>query len=208
MINYVWFALIAIGIITGFATGNVQAITDAALSNAQSAVELSLGMIGVMALWLGIMRIAEDAGLVRKLSIALRPIMTRLFPDVPGDHPAMGAILMNISANVFGLGDAATPFGLKAMKELQSLNEDEETATDAMCTFLAINTSSVTLIPASVIAFRAAADSANPAEIIGAAIIATTASTVVAIIAVKALAKLPMFKVSKPKMKIDKKVQA
>jgi spore maturation protein A len=208
MINYVWFALIAIGIITGFATGNVQAITDAALSNAQSAVELSLGMIGVMALWLGIMRIAEDAGLVRKLSIALKPIMTRLFPDVPGDHPAMGAILMNISANVFGLGDAATPFGLKAMKELQSLNEDEETATDAMCTFLAINTSSVTLIPASVIAFRAAADSANPAEIIGAAIIATTASTVVAIIAVKALAKLPMFKVSKPKMKIDKKVQA
>jgi spore maturation protein A len=208
MINYIWYALIAIGIITGFATGNVQGITDAAISNAKTAVELSLGLIGVMALWLGIMKIAEDAGLVKKLSIALKPIMTRLFPDVPGDHPAMGAILMNISANVFGLGDAATPFGLKAMKELQSLNEDEETATDAMCTFLAINTSSVTLIPASVIAFRAAADSANPAEIIGAAIIATTASTVVAIIAVKALAKLPMFKVSKPKMKIDKKVQA
>ena len=165
MINYIWYALIAIGIITGFATGNVQGITDAAISNAKTAVELSLGLIGVMALWLGIMKIAEDAGLVKKLSIALKPVMTRLFPDVPGDHPAMGAILMNISANVFGLGDAATPFGLKAMKELQSLNADEETATDAMCTFLAINTSSVTLIPATIIAYRAAADSANPAEI-------------------------------------------
>lgn len=208
MINYIWYALIAIGIITGFATGNVQAITDAAINNAKTAVELSLGLIGVMALWLGIMKIAEDAGLVKKLSIALKPVMTRLFPDVPGDHPAMGAILMNISANVFGLGDAATPFGLKAMKELQSLNADEETATDAMCTFLAINTSSVTLIPATIIAYRAAADSANPAEIIGAAIIATTASTIVAIIAVKALAKLPAFKASKPKMKIHKDIQA
>lgn len=208
MINYIWYGLIAIGIMTGIATGNVQAITEAALNNARTAVDLSLGLIGVMALWLGIMRIADDAGLVKKLSIALKPVMVRLFPDVPGDHPAMGAILMNIAANVFGLGDAATPFGLKAMKELQSLNGDEETATDAMCTFLAINTSSVTLIPATIIAYRAAAGSANPAEIIGAAIIATTASTTVAIIAVKFLSKLPSYKASKPKMKTDTRIQA
>jgi spore maturation protein A len=198
MINYVWFGLIVIGVVVGIATGNTQAVTDAAISNARTAVDLSLGLIGVMALWLGIMKIAEEAGLIRKLSNLLKPIMVRLFPDVPADHPAMGAMIMNIAANMLGLGNAATPFGLKAMKELQELNSTEDTATDAMCTFLAINTSSVTIIAASVIAYRASAGSLNPVEIIGPTLFATITSTVVAIIAVKMLAKLPKNKASKP----------
>ena len=208
MINYVWFGLMAIGIITAMFTGNVQAVTDAALSYAKTAVELSIGMIGAMALWLGIMRIAETSGLVNKLSYALKPLMTRLFPDIPGDHPAMGAMLMNISANVFGLGDAATPFGLKAMKELQTLNNSEDIATDSMCTFLAINTSSVTIIPSTIIAYRAAAGSANPAEIIGPALIATAASTVTAIIVVKLLSKLSKYKATKPDIQLNNQLQA
>jgi len=208
MINYIWFGLMAIGIITAMFTGNVQAVTDAALSYAKTAVELSIGMIGAMALWLGIMRIAEASGLVNKLSLALRPIMTRLFPDVPGDHPAMGAMLMNISANMFGLGDAATPFGLKAMKELQTLNNTEDTATDSMCTFLAINTSSVTIVPSAIIAYRAAAGSANPAEIIGPALIATTVSTVTAVIVVKLFSKMSRFKASKSDVDVSNRLQA
>lgn len=198
MINYVWFGLLIIGIIVSIATGNVQAVTDAAIGNANTAVELSLGLIGVMTLWLGIMRIAEEAGLVKKLSIALKPILIRLFPDVPPDHPAMGSIVMNIAANVFGLGDAATPFGLKAMQSLQELNTTEDTATDSMCMFLAINTSSVTLISASTIAYRVAAGSANPTEIIGPAILATTISTTTAIIAAKLFSKSKKHRSTKP----------
>lgn len=202
MINYVWFGLLIIGIVVSIVTGNVQAVTDAAIGNAKTAVELSMGLIGVMALWLGIMKIAEESGLVRKLSIALKPVLTKLFPDIPGDHPAMGAIVMNIAANVFGLGDAATPFGLKAMQEMQKLNTTDDTATDSMCTFLAINTSSVTLVPASVIAYRVAAGSTNAVEIIGPAIIATTISTTTAIIAVKLLSKSKKYRTTKPDMKM------
>ncbi|HBD63188.1 MAG TPA: nucleoside recognition protein [Clostridiales bacterium] len=202
MINYVWFGLLIIGIVVSIVTGNVQAVTDAAIGNAKTAVELSMGLIGVMALWLGIMKIAEESGLVKKLSIALKPILTKLFPDIPGDHPAMGAIVMNIAANVFGLGDAATPFGLKAMQEMQKLNTTDDTATDSMCTFLAINTSSVTLVPASVIAYRVAAGSTNAVEIIGPAIIATAISTTTAIIAVKLLSKSKKYRTTKPDMKM------
>lgn len=202
MINYVWFGLLIIGILVSIFTGNVQAVTDAAIGNAKTAVELSMGLIGVMALWLGIMKIAEESGLVKKLSIALKPVLTKIFPDIPGDHPAMGAIVMNIAANVFGLGDAATPFGLKAMQEMQKLNTTDDTATDSMCTFLAINTSSVTLVPASVIAYRVAAGSTNAVEIIGPAIIATAISTTTAIIAVKLLSKSPKYKKTKPDMKM------
>lgn len=203
MINYIWFGLMAVGIITAIVTGNVQAITEAALSYANTAVELSLGMIGVMTLWLGIMKIAEDSGLVTKLSLALKPLMVRLFPDVPADHPAMGAILMNISANVFGLGDAATPFGLKAMKELQELNTTEDTATDSMCTFLVINTASVLVIPSTIIAYRTAAGSANPAEIIGPSLVATLISAVTAVIIVKMFARRAKYKATKPDIKIN-----
>lgn len=193
MINVIWFLLLAVGIIVGAVTGNIEAVTEAAISNAQTGVELSLGLIGVMTLWLGIMKIAEDSGIIKSLAKALRFIMVPLFPEVPEDHPAMGAIIMNLAANMLGLGNAATPLGLKAMQELQTLNPNKDTATNSMVMFLAINTSSVTLIPASVIAIRAAAGSANPTEIIGPTIIATIASTTVAIIVVKLLQKLPTF---------------
>lgn len=195
MINVIWFLLLAVGIIVGAFTGNIEAVTDAAISNAKTGVELSLGLIGVMTLWLGIMKIAEDSGMIRSLAKALRFVMVPLFPEVPEDHPAMGAIIMNMAANMLGLGNAATPLGLKAMQELQTLNPNKDTATNSMVMFLAINTSSVTLIPASVIAIRAAAGSANPTEIIGPTLIATTASTVAAIIAAKLLQNLPTFKI-------------
>ncbi|NBI06541.1 nucleoside recognition domain-containing protein [Senegalia massiliensis] len=201
MINIIWFLFIIIGIIVATVTGNIEAVTQAAIDNAELAVELAIGLVGVMALWLGIMKIAEEAGLVQLLGKALRPIMIRLFPEVPDDHPAMGAMIMNMAANVLGLGNAATPLGLKAMTELNKINEDKDTASNAMCTFLAINTSSVTLIPATVIAYRAAAGSANPTEIIGPVIIATLASTIAAIIAVKTLSKLPVFSSTNPMKK-------
>jgi spore maturation protein A len=201
LINIIWFLFIIIGVIVATVTGNIEAVTQAAIDNAELAVELAIGLVGVMALWLGIMKIAEEAGLVQLLGKALRPIMIRLFPEVPDDHPAMGAMIMNMAANVLGLGNAATPLGLKAMNELNKINEDKDTASNAMCTFLAINTSSVTLIPATVIAYRAAAGSANPTEIIGPVIIATLASTIAAIIAVKTLSKLPVFSSTNPMKK-------
>ena len=173
----------------------VQAVTqEGILRYARVAVELAIGLIGIMALWLGLMKIAEQSGLISALARSLKPVMTRLFPDVPPDHPAMGAMVMNISANMLGLGNAATPLGLKAMDELNRLNNKMGTATDAMCTFLVINTSSVQLIPAAVIAIRAASGSANPTEIIGPVILATTVNTTVGIITVKLLARWSFFK--------------
>ncbi|SNS41769.1 spore maturation protein A [Anaerovirgula multivorans] len=201
MINVVWFLFIAIGVFVGVFTGNIEAVTEAAINSAKTAVDISLGLIGVMALWLGIMKIAEVSGLIKTIARALRFIMVPLFPDVPEDHPAMGAMIMNMAANVLGLGNAATPLGLKAMQGLQELNPHRDTASNAMCTFLAINTSSVTLIPATVIAIRAAADSANATDIIGPTIIATIASTAAAIIAVKLLQKLPMFQIKPENLK-------
>jgi spore maturation protein A len=186
--------MIVIGIIVGVLTGNIEAVSTAAIEWAETAVELSLGLIGVMALWLGLMKIAEEAGIVRGMGLLMKPIMVRLFPEVPADHPAMGSIVANMAANFFGLGNAATPLGIKAMQELQDLNENKEEASNAMVTFLAINTSSVTLISSSTIAYRSAAGAANPADIIGPTIVATVVSTTVAIIACKLLEKLPKYK--------------
>lgn len=194
MINIIWLFFIVTGIIIGGVTGNIEAVTNAAIDSARTGVDIALGLIGVMALWLGLMKIAEESGLVQGLARLLEPVMKLLFPDVPGDHPAMGAMIMNIAANILGLGNAATPLGLKAMKELQTLNNKKETATNAMCTFLAINTSSVTLIPATTIGIMVAAGSKNPTVIIGTTIVATTASTVVALIATKIFEKMPIFK--------------
>lgn len=198
MINYVWFVLIFIGVMTSIINGNVQAVTDAAIQSAKTAVDLSIGMIGMMSMWLGIMKIAEKSGMINKISALLRPILVRLFPDVPANHPAMASIVMNISANLLGLGDAATPLGLKAMQELQTLNRTKDTATDSMCTFLAINTSSITIIPATVIAYRVAAGSQNPTQIIAPTIMSTIIATTVAIIAVKTYSKLPKYRKTKP----------
>ena len=194
MINYIWCGMIIIGIIVGILTGNIEAVSTAAIEWAETAVELSLGLIGVMALWLGLMKIAEEAGIVRGMGLLMKPIMVRLFPEVPADHPAMGSIVANMAANFFGLGNAATPLGIKAMQELQDLNENKDEASNAMVMFLAINTSSVTLISSSTIAYRSAAGAANPADIIGPTIVATIVSTAVAIIACKVLEKLPKYK--------------
>ena len=167
---------------------------DGVIKYAKTAVELAIGLIGIMALWLGLMKIAEQSGLVSRLAGLLRPITTRLFPDVPADHPAMGAMIMNISANMLGLMNAATPLGLKAMEELNKLNKKMGTATDAMCTFLVINTSNVQLIPATVIAIRAAVGSANPTEILGPVLVATFITLILGIVIVKLLARLPLYR--------------
>ncbi|MGL5936979.1 MAG: nucleoside recognition domain-containing protein [Cetobacterium sp.] len=194
MINAIWLGLILIGILTSFFTGTVQGVTDSVISSAKTAVEISIGLIGVMSFWLGLMKVAEKAGLVQVLGRALRPLMKILFPEVPEDHPATGSIVANIAANFLGLGNAATPLGIKAMQELQDLNENKDEATDAMVLFLAINTSSVTLVSSSVLAYRAAANSANVTEIIAPTIIATLISTTVAIISCKMLQKLKKFR--------------
>jgi spore maturation protein A len=197
MLNLIWLGLIVIGIVTAMFTGNVQAVTDAAIEYANLAVEICIGLIGMMTLWLGIMKIAEKAGLTQKLGILLSPIMTRLFKDVPKEHPAMGAMLMNISANMLGLGNAATPLGIKAMQELEDLNKHKGIASDSQIMFLAINTSSVTLIPATVIGLRVSAGSSNPTEVVGAIILATAVSTITAVILAKLFAKMKRFKVER-----------
>ena len=179
-----------IAVIVGILTGNIDAVTQAAIDMAKTAVEIAIGLIGIMALWLGTMKTAEESGLIRIIARAIRPITIRLFPDVPEDHPAIGSIILNMAANLLGLGNAATPLGLKAMEELQELNPEKDTATNAMCTFLAINTSSVQLIlPATVVALMGAA--AN--QIFITTILATGLSTITAIITVRFLEKLKRF---------------
>ena len=190
MLNYIWFGMMFIAVIVGILTGNIDAVTQAAIDMAKTAVEIAIGLIGIMALWLGTMKIAEESGLIRIIARAIRPITIRLFPDVPEDHPAIGSIILNMAANLLGLGNAATPLGLKAMEELQDLNPEKDTATNAMCTFLAINTSSVQLIlPATVVALMGAA--AN--QIFITTILATGLSTIAAIIAVRFLEKMKRF---------------
>jgi spore maturation protein A len=163
-------------------------------------MDIALPLIGIMALWLGIMKIAEQAGIIRLLAAAIAPITRRLFPEVPTDHPAMGAMVLNIAANWLGLSNAATPFGLKAMEELQKLNPKKDTATNAMVMFLGVNTASITLIPATIIGLRVAMKSSNPAEIIGTTIFASVCATITAVIAVKLLGKLPVFRKDDPSL--------
>ncbi len=187
--NIVWFALLAIGILFAVFTGRVDETTDAAFTSASSAVELAIGLIGVMALWLGIMRVAEKAGLLQFVARLLFPVLKRLFPGIPREHPAMGSIVSNIAANMLGLSNAATPLGLRAMKDMQELNQHKKSASNSMAMFLAINTSSVTIIPMTVINMRVEAGSLQPAEIVGTTLVATCISTLTAIIAVKLLQK-------------------
>lgn len=195
MLNIIWLGMMCLAVIVGLFQGHLNDVVLAVTNSAKVGFELALGLSGIMALWLGIMNIASESGLMNHFARALRPIMRRLFPDVPVDHPAMGAMILNISANMLGLANAATPFGLVAMKELQRLNPHVKEASNAMCTFLAINTSSVQLIPATAIAFLAANGSSDPTSIIASSLLATSISTIVAIIAVKQLEKLPRYRV-------------
>lgn len=194
--NAIFFAIVFIAfVVAGYRQVTVtplpgglspmEALSAGMIDAAKSSVTLAIGLVGVMALFLGLMKVAEAGGLLTIIARLLRPVMIRLFPEVPADHPAMGAIIMNLSANVMGLGNAATPFGIRAMQELDKLNPHKGTATNAMALFLAINTSSVTLLPTGVIALRASAGSADPAGILPTTLFATVCSTTVAIVAAK-----------------------
>jgi spore maturation protein SpmA len=186
-INTIWLMMVLISVVAASYTGKMSGLTASVFESAKSAVTLAIGLVGAMALWLGIMKVLEEAGALKLIAKAVRPVMTRLFPDVPHDHPAMSAMVMNIAANMLGLGNAATPMGIKAMTELDKLNREKGTATNAMCLFLAINTSSVTLLPLGVITVRASAGASEPASILIPSILATILSTSSAIIASKLL---------------------
>jgi spore maturation protein A len=166
MLNYIWFGFLAFGFITGIINGRIEMVTRAALESAGKAVVLSLELLGIMCLWTGLMRIAEKSGLIRIIARAATPLLKILFPDVPKNNPAMTSIVMNLTANFLGLGNAATPLGIRAMNELQKLNKNCGSASDAMCMFAVLNTAAVQLIPATIIAIRAAAGSANPSDVI------------------------------------------
>lgn len=182
LIDLIWLLLFVVGLVTAAFTGRINQVSQAVLGGAERGVTLSLGLISVIALWFGLMKIAEKAGVIEWLSTVLRPVARFLYPSVPPNHPAMGSILANMSANILGIGNAATPLGLKAMKELQELNPNKDTASDAMCTLLAINTASITLIPTATIAIRMQYHSANPTAVVGTTVLATAIGTVIAII--------------------------
>ena len=182
MINYIWGGFFIIGIIYSFITGNTEGINNEILTSASSSVNMILQILPIMCLWLGIMQIASDSGLIKKLSRKITPLITKLFPDIPPEHEALTLISSNIIMNMLGLGNAATPFGLKAMKSMQSLNKEKDTATRSMITFLVINTASVTIIPTTVISFRIIAGSINPTDIVLVSIITSFLSCIVGLI--------------------------
>ena len=190
VMNRIWFYLIMAAVVVAAWEGSFEAVTKASFEAAKAAVNLALGLVGAMTFWLGLVKVAERGGLLEIIARRVRFILKRLFPNVPPEHPAMSAMVMNISANALGLGNAATPLGIKAMMELQRLNPRPERATDAMCLFLAINTSNVTLLPLGVIAVRAAAGASEPAAILLPTLFATTCSTIAAVLAAKFLARL------------------
>ena len=231
MLNKIWFCLLCVGILYGFAKASYQTATGskplpppgdtatagandsegktdtayvamgkrlngAVLDAADSAVKICIGLIGIMALWLGLLNIARDAGLVDAFARMMRPLMRWLFPGIPNGHPAQGAILMNLSANMLGLDNAATPMGLKAMTELQTLNPVKDTATNSMAMFLAINNSSVTIIPITIIGFRALTGSRNPTEPLAGTLIVTTISTISAVFIARWLSGRPAYRVA------------
>ncbi len=178
MVNIIWALLIIIGITYSFITGNIDVINTSILENGNKALSLIISIFPLIVLWTGIMKIAEDSGLLIKFSNLLRPLLRRLFPKIPKDNPSLGYIASNMAANMLGLGTAATPFGLKAMKEMQQINPDKRVASSSMITFLVLNTGGVTLIPTTVIALRLASNSASPTEIVLPAIIATLVSNI------------------------------
>ena len=194
MLNPIWLWLVLLSVFIGGFTGHLGAVTEAAAVSAKDAVMgIALPLAGWFALWLGMMRLAELAGLVGVLARALRPVMRRLFPDVPAEHPALGTMALNMAANMLGLGNAATPMGLKAMKYLETLNPRPGTASNAMCTFLATNTASIQLIPATAIGILAINGSKNPTAIVGSALLATLCAFTAGIVSVKLLEKLPRY---------------
>ena len=182
MVNYLWAAMIIISIIVAGVNGRIDVITESMFNSAENAVSVAILLISVMTFWLGVMKIVEESGLINYIKVLLRPLALFLFPRIPREHPAMNSILLNMSANLLGMGNAATPFGIKAMEEMQELNKQPDTATDEMCTFLALNTSCLTTLPTTLIALRVSLGSVNPTEIVGTTIFATFISSIVAIV--------------------------
>lgn len=194
MLNYIWLFFILSALIIGAFTGRTEAVIQSAFDSASSAVTLAIGLIGIMAFWLGIMKIAEESMLINIISKLFKPIAVRLFPDVPSDHPAIGAMVMNMAANILGLGNAATPLGIKAMEELDKLNKNKGTATNAMCTFLAINTAGLQLVPIMIIGVLKQNDYTSPTKIIGMTLFAGIVALIIAIISCKILERMPVFR--------------
>ncbi|WP_226666930.1 nucleoside recognition domain-containing protein [Metabacillus litoralis] len=182
MVNIIWVMLTVIGIVFAMFNGTMEQVNEAIFKGGKEAVTISIGFISVLVFWLGLMKVAENAGLLEKLGNLFKPIVTRLFPEVPPEHPAMGYMLSNMMANLFGLGNAATPLGIKAMEQLKVLNGNSDKASRSMITFLAINTSSLTLIPTTVIAIMMTYGSSSPTSIVGPTLIATFLSTTGAIV--------------------------
>ena len=192
--NFVWLGLLGVGLLFALATGRLPELGNDAVDQAKAAVELALGLAGVMALWLGIMKVAEASGLVRLLSRAISPLARHLFPGVPDNHPALSAIALNVAANALGLSNAATPFGVRAMEELETLNPKAGVPSDAQATFVALNTANVQLVPATLIALRASAHSKDASEIVGPTLLATLCAMTCALIAARLLARIPRFR--------------
>lgn len=183
MVNLIWLMMLVFGILTAAINGNIDQVTESALKASELGIEVAIQLMGVMSLWLGLMHIAEKAGLIQSLARFFSPVIKKLFPSLRPDSPAFGPIIMNLCANILGLGNAATPFGLKAMQELQKENPNPDIASPAMITFLALNTSCITIIPATIIGVRMKAGSINPTEIIGTTIFATACAMTVGILA-------------------------
>ena len=182
MINKIWFSFIFVGITYGFISGNISAVNEEIITSAKKSLDIFINIFPVIVLWLGIMTIASDSGLLNKISNILYPILGKIFKDIPKNHESLGYISSNIAANILGLGSAATPFGLKAMKSLQELNDNKDTASHSMITFLLLNTSGLTLVATTVISIRMLYKSINPTSIITSTILATLISTISAII--------------------------
>ncbi|MEH2999719.1 MULTISPECIES: nucleoside recognition domain-containing protein [Bacillus] len=182
MVNLIWVFLTVIGLVYAMFNGTMEEVNEAVFKGSKEAVTISIGLISVLVFWLGLMKIAEEAGLLNFFSKLCRPFISKLFPDIPPNHPAMGYILSNLMANFFGLGNAATPLGIKAMEQMKALNEGENEASRSMITFLAVNTSSITLVPTTVIAIRMTYGADQPTDIVGPTILATLISGIGAIL--------------------------
>ena len=187
MLNYVWLGMLVAGFILGMLNGRLEEVTQAAFVSAGKAVELSIGLLGIMCLWAGLMNIAEKSGMLKVIAFLTRPVLRLLFPGIANNNRALGAIVMNLAANFLGLGNAATPLGIRAMAELQKVNDKRDTASDSMCMFLVLNTSAIQLIPTTVIALRSNAGSAAPAEITVCVWIASICATCIGIIMARLL---------------------
>lgn len=178
MVNIIWGIFIIVGIVYSFATGNVEVINDEIINSGRAGFELVMNIMPLLVIWMGLMQIAEKSGLINKIALLLSPILSKLFPKIPKNHPALGYIASNVAVNMAGLGSAATPFGLKAMEKLQELNDNKKRASTSMITFLVLNTSGVTIVPTTIIALRKAAGSSSPTYVLPFCIMATMASTI------------------------------